>query len=183
MTDGSTTNPGITMWKKVMEPLHEGLKDQPFYQPSSAESYRICADCGLLAGEACEKDVRDGVDRVVEITLLPEDVPTEACTCHALVKICGESGKYATDYCELYPGNTVTTRGMLIYNDTWKVNKDKSWVFNPATAEYCPLHTHAPAGLPTEPTTPSVPTESNDPFEPILSLPPQAEDKRHISRS
>ncbi len=183
MTDGSTTNPGITMWKKVMEPLHKGLKDQPFYQPSSAESYRICADCGLLAGEACEKDVRDGVNRVVEITLLPEDVPTEACTCHALVKICGESGKYATDYCELYPGNTVTTRGMLIYNDTWKVNKNKSWVFNPVTAEYCPLHTHAPAGLPTEPTTPTVPTEPNDPFEPILSLPPQAEDKRHISRS
>lgn len=175
MADGSSTNPSTRMWKKVMQPLHSGLADEKFYQPASAKTYAICADCGKLACEACELDVRSGVNRVTDITLLEEDAPTEECTCHVLVKICDETGKIATQYCEHYHGNSVTTRGMLLYQEEWKVNKDKSWVFNPETAVYCDKHTTPADVEPTEPTEDPI----FDPNNPNLAaLPPASDDKK-----
>lgn len=168
MADGSSSNPSTGMWKKVMQPLHAGLADEKFYQPSSAKSYKICADCGKLATDACALDVRSGVNRVTNIMLLEEDAPTEECDCHVLVSFCKESGKVATEYCEHYHGNSIETRGMLLYQEDWKVNKDKSWVFNPETAEYCPLHILPPDEEPTEPTIDPIYTPF-DPFEPGLS--------------
>lgn len=47
-------NPAITLWKKVMQPLHEGLANKDFDKPSSGlTTVTLCADSGLLATDAC----------------------------------------------------------------------------------------------------------------------------------
>ncbi len=157
---GTWTNPAITMWKQVMLPLHENLENAYFYQPGSVTTVKVCADCGLLPEEACEKDMRGS--RVVEMKLFADDVPTAKCTCHAMVDICQATGKIANEYCALVPGNTVESVGMLIYNEDWKVNKDEDYVYNPEDKEaVCSLHTShnikptKPSGEPTEPTEPT----------------------------
>ena len=77
---------------------------------------------------ACEKDVRNGSNRVTTLRLFYDDAPKAKCTCHTLVKICKESGKIANEYCYLAEGNTIEEVGKLIYNEDWKVNKDADFV-------------------------------------------------------
>ena len=67
------------MWKKVMEPLHSGLEDQPFQKPSDLVSVSICKDSGLLANGACELDPRGS--RKTSMTFVNGDQPTQYCTC------------------------------------------------------------------------------------------------------
>ncbi len=159
--DGTWTNPAITMWKQVMEPLHENLENAYFYQPGSVTTVKICSDCGLLPEEACEKDVRGS--RVVEMKLFTDDVPTGKCTCHALVDICQTSGMIANEYCHLASGNTIESVGMLIYNEDWKVNKEEDYVYNPEDKEaVCTVHNEKNVKPTEPPTEPSEPTEPTD---------------------
>lgn len=162
----SYTNPAVVMWKKVMEPLHEDLEYADFDSCEGVYSYSVCSDCGMLATEACKKDVReDGKDRVTVLNLHYEDAPTSSCTCHTMVKICKESGKIATEYCEEAEGNEVEEVGMLIYNKNWKVNKDESYVYNENDKDaFCTVHKEKPTEPPTEPT--KKPTEKPEPTEP-----------------
>ena len=176
-------NPSIPLWNQVMRPLHEGLEYREF-DLSGLQWYNICSDCGLLAGEACKKDVRsNGSNRVTSVRLFGEDCPQQYCTCHKLVKICKESGKIANEYCEHVPGNTVEETGMLVYNKDWKVNKDAPYVYNEEKAEVCTLHGPGSIQPPEEETLPPEPTEPEtpaDPFtpppaaDPSVALPPEA---------
>ncbi|MDR0889049.1 MAG: transglycosylase domain-containing protein [Oscillospiraceae bacterium] len=177
--DGSWTNPAITMWKQVMSVLHEGLENRSFLQPDGVGSYKVCQDSGLLATEACEKDMR-GESRAVSIRLFYGDAPTAECNCHVMVKICEESGKIATEFCELAEGNKVTEVGMLLFNEDWKVNRDKDFVIKPEQLEIlCDLHTEEepntdPTEESTNPTEESTdPTEeSTEPTEPTIPIIP-----------
>ena len=163
---GSYTNPAVVMWKKVMQPLHENLEYASFYQPDGIGSYKVCEDCGLLADVACEKDVRNGSNRVTTLRLFYDDAPKAKCTCHTLVKICKESGKIANEYCYLAEGNTIEEVGKLIYNEDWKVNKDADFVYNEKDEDaVCKLHTEENT-KPTVPTLPTLPTEPTEPTEP-----------------
>ena len=166
---GSYTNPAVVLWKKVMQPLHEGLDNYGFYQPDGVGTYEICADCGQLADEACAKDVRENnLNRVTKIKLFYSDAPTAKCTCHTLVSICEESGKIANEYCYLAEGNTITEVGKLIYNEDWKVNKDADFVYNPEDEDaVCKLHTKDNT-KPSEPSKPTDPTEPTTPVTPVI---------------
>lgn len=173
----SWANPATVMWHKVMEQLHADLEYRSFTQPENVGWYSVCSDCGLTATEACEKDVRDnGGNRVTTVRLFYEDAPNGSCTCHKLVKICEESGKIANEYCEEVPGNTVTEKGMLIFNEEWRVHKDEPYVYNEKNKDsFCTIHTKdstKPTEPPTEsqgPTEPTEPTEA--PTPPDVSLP------------
>lgn len=176
----SWANPAAVMWKKFMSPLHDGLEYRSFPQADGVGYYSVCSDCGMLATEACEKDVRVSAsgyeqNRVTQVRLFWEDAPKEKCTCHTMVKICKESGKIANEYCELVEGNTVTEVGMLIFNNDWKVNRDAPYVYNEKdTDAVCTLHTKESLQPtePSEPTDPTDPTEPADPTEPPAPIEP-----------
>ena len=180
---GSYTNPAIRMWRQVMDPLHENLEYRSFDEVEGYGWYSVCSDCGGYATEACEKDVRDdGRSRVTSVKLFYEDAPSGSCTCHTLVKICGESGKIANEYCEKVHGNEIKEVGMLIFNPKWKVNKDAPYVYKEDDASaVCTIHTASSTEGPTEETTepttagpqPTEPTpEPPAPTEPSAAAPP-----------
>ena len=85
LTD-SETNPAIVMWKKVMERVHQNLKNKAFKQPANLVEVTVCRDSGLLPSDACALDPRG--ERTVRVTLSAHDVPTETCNVHKEVERC-----------------------------------------------------------------------------------------------
>ena len=92
---GETSSPTCRLWKRVMLQIHEGLENIPLYDSSTMETVRVCLESGLLATEACGKDVRN-ILRSYETQLYPEDIPTTFCDLHVMVDYCenGVAGEY-----------------------------------------------------------------------------------------
>ena len=94
-----TGNPAITMWKLVMEKIHEELPNQSFSKPESGlKSVEVCRDSGLLPTDACRADVR-GTARVMTVSVPEGMEPTENCTLHTLQNYCTAGACLATAYC------------------------------------------------------------------------------------
>lgn len=92
-------NPAITMWKKVMEPLHMELPDKDFdNKPSTGlTSIQVCLDSGMRPTAACEADPRGG--RIGTFTVASGTGPTEECTMHKVVSYCTEGHCLAGETC------------------------------------------------------------------------------------
>lgn len=75
-------NPAAQMWKKVMAPVHEGLENKNFTQPSGLVSISYCLDCGGEATAACQNDPRGA--RIGTGYVFAEDRPSFVCSCHSL---------------------------------------------------------------------------------------------------
>ncbi len=104
-------NPAITMWKKVMQQVHEGLESKDFQKPSEGlETITVCADSGLRCTAACHADLRG--DRAVTITVPKGTAPTEDCSMHVFRDYCTAGKCLATATC---PQSTVTQAGVLDY--------------------------------------------------------------------
>ena len=110
LTD-SETNPAIVMWKKVMEQVHQNLKNKAFKQPANLVEVTVCRDSGLLPSDACALDPRG--ERTVRVTLSAHDVPTETCNVHKEIEICNASGHVANEYCAQVPGNSTHKAALL----------------------------------------------------------------------
>lgn len=105
-------NPAITMWKKVMQPLHDDLPDKDFdNKPATGlTTISVCLDSGMLATDACRADPRGS--RIGTFTAASGTGPTEECTMHKLVPYCTEGHCIAGDTC---PAETVEERAYLDY--------------------------------------------------------------------
>jgi penicillin-binding protein 1A len=91
-------NPAITMWKLVMEQIHEGLENKDFHVPEAGLTRAtICADSGLQATDACAADVRGS--RVIAVEMAEGTEPTESCAMHVFRDYCTEGKCLATPYC------------------------------------------------------------------------------------
>ena len=102
-------NPAITMWKKVMQPLHDDLPNKDFDKPSEGlTSVRVCADSGLLCSEACEADRRGS--RAISVVVANGTEPTETCTMHTFTNFCSAGDCLATDLCS---GDGIVQVGIL----------------------------------------------------------------------
>jgi penicillin-binding protein 1A len=99
---GNGANPSCRLWKKVMQPLHQGLENRALYDGSNFSGYSICLDTGKLATEACEKDVRGGKHTAFSYCYR-EDIEGAACDQHVLVDYCVTGGGVATEYCRHFP--------------------------------------------------------------------------------
>ena len=110
LTD-SETNPAIVMWKKVMEQVHQDLKNKAFRQPANLVEVTVCRDSGLLPSDACALDPRG--ERTVRVTLSAHDVPTATCDVHKEVEICDASGHVANEFCAQVPGNSTHKVALL----------------------------------------------------------------------
>lgn len=73
----NTTNPAMTMWKNVMEPLHANLPDVGFDIPPNMTPVDYCLDSGCIANVGCYL-----ANRVGTRNLSLSDTPTEICTTH-----------------------------------------------------------------------------------------------------
>lgn len=104
-------NPAITMWKKVMQKIHETLPNKAFEKPATGlETVTVCADSGKLCTDACHADSRG--DRAVQILVASGTGPTEECTMHVFKDYCTEGQCLATEYC---PEESVVQKGYLDY--------------------------------------------------------------------
>lgn len=105
-------NPAITMWKKVMEPLHMELPDKDFdNKPATGlTSIDVCLDSGMLPTDACRADPRG--DRTASFAAASGTGPTEECTMHKVVSYCTAGHCLATESCPL---EAVEQRACLDY--------------------------------------------------------------------
>jgi penicillin-binding protein 1A len=102
-------NPAITMWKKVMQPLHDDLPNKDFDKPSEGlTTVTVCADSGLLCSEACAADCRGS--RAVSVVIAKGTEPKETCTMHTFTNFCSAGGCLATETC---PMESVVQVGIL----------------------------------------------------------------------
>lgn len=160
-------NPAITMWKKVMQKIHEDLPNKQFSKPTTGlETVEVCLDSGLRPTDACRADVR-GNARVQTVTVAAGTAPTESCTMHTLVDYCTEGKCLAGEYC---PAESVKQVGVLDYvredyGESIKADDDAYLLVNMQKAVEetgCPVHTQAVVEPEPEPgTDPS--TDPNDP--------------------
>ena len=97
-------NPSAQLFKKVMDPLHKGKTNVPFYSLSDMVNISVCLDCGALATDACKNDVRTGLvkdfSRVATAYVFKEDMPKTICNCHVQVDYCLSGKGVANVYCQ-----------------------------------------------------------------------------------
>lgn len=131
----TSDNPAVTLWQMVMDGVHNSLSTAKFVKPTDVVAASFCRDSGLLATEACRKDVRG--DRTVTGELCLEDVPTELCGCHEMVEVCGDH--VANEYCDDVPGNRLKEFGLLRVERVFPISgievEDQSYVFDSGTVE------------------------------------------------
>ncbi len=106
------TNPAAQLWRKVMQPIHEGLPAQGLYNGNSFHSVSVCLDSGKIATAACRSDAR-GIDRVVQVNVYNGDEPAGTCDKHVQVEFCVTGGGVATEYCHLFPDAEIEMRSLV----------------------------------------------------------------------
>lgn len=101
---GGSANPAAVLWKKVMQKLHNGKKTIPLYSTDGMVKVDICLDSGLLATDSCYQDIRteDGLSRVEQVWVYPQDQPSSHCTQHIRVDYCTEGHGVANAYCRRF---------------------------------------------------------------------------------
>ncbi|MBR6772540.1 MAG: transglycosylase domain-containing protein [Clostridia bacterium] len=96
-TIGLDYNPAVTIWHDVMEKLHEDLPDADFEARSDLVTCSYCLDSGGIPTESCKNDPRGS--RIATGEFFETDAPTTLCTAHIDVKLCPDTGKICTDFC------------------------------------------------------------------------------------
>lgn len=109
---GTYSNPAARLWKKVMEPLHEGLENISLYDSSNFNYVSVCLDSGKRATDACKLDVRE-ISRVASAPVYSEDIPEESCDKHVAVDYCVTGGGVATEYCSKFPDVKIEKRALV----------------------------------------------------------------------
>ncbi|MBR5248454.1 MAG: transglycosylase domain-containing protein, partial [Lachnospiraceae bacterium] len=94
---GGSYNPASRLWRKVLEPLHEGLSNIRMYDTSEMVSVSVCLDTGKIATDACRTDIRGG--RTETVMVYPEDIPNGTCNKHIVLDHCTTGNGVANEYC------------------------------------------------------------------------------------
>lgn len=155
-------NRAIPMWKKVMEPLHEGLENMDFGTPGNLTKVNhICTSSGMLQTEYCLMDPRG--DLSTSGQLFRDDAGLPYCTLHTaetVVEVCTEcpilnskgkaTGMYylAGPYCPAESRKTVCLMNTQRPDVNGVVANDfaftKQYFDSLGAGAYCPLHTVPP---------------------------------------
>ncbi len=105
-------NPAARLWRKVMEPVHEGLPAEGLFNGNAFHSVAVCLDSGMNATAACSNDAR-GTARVVYVNVYNGDEPSGTCDKHVQMEYCVTGGGVATEYCSMFPDAQVETRSLV----------------------------------------------------------------------
>ena len=90
-------NPAVSLWKKVMEEIHQDLPNEKFFSCPDLIQVTVCADSGMLATGLCESDPRGS--RVRSEWVAEDNQPQELCTMHTG----GHMLNYQRDYFVNFP--------------------------------------------------------------------------------
>ena len=112
---GSQANPAAVLWRKVMQPIHQGLGNEGLYNGNVFRTIDVCLDSGLLATDACRHDAR-GINRVTTVNVYPEDIPDGYCDKHVDVEYCVTGGGVASELCGMFPDVSIQTRSLVYLN-------------------------------------------------------------------
>ena len=156
----ASSNPAVSLWKKVMSQVHSGLSYKGFSaKTSDVTTVTLCLDSGLLATDACAADIRG--NRCQTVTIPTKYVPTASCNLHKMVDYCTEGKCIATAAC---PASSVIQAAVLDYTrDSFGASvADAEYLLSNLTLEVCPVH-GAGTTEPAEPTDPANPTNPGDP--------------------
>ena len=96
-TTGGSYNPAARLWKKVMEPVHDGFENIRLYDTREMVTVSVCLDSGKLATDACGADIRG--ERVESVYVYPEDIPGAKCDKHVSLDYCTTGDGVANEYC------------------------------------------------------------------------------------
>lgn len=119
MTTNTGTTLSKTMWKTVMESIHQGLENKPFNVPGGITTCTICSQSGKLpVAGLCDGHTR--TEYYAEGT-----VPTETCDVHYQGVVCAYSHTKAQESCpfkmngtlELTPQNDLDLAGTSVTRD------------------------------------------------------------------
>lgn len=94
---GAGTNPSATLWKMVMDIVHEDLPDAEFEKSGDFVEVAYCLDSGLTPTQYCYIDMRGS--RVTTGLFAPGDAPQSFCNLHVPVDIDSTTNMAATEYC------------------------------------------------------------------------------------
>lgn len=111
---GSSGNVAARLWKNVLKPVHQGLKNVKLYSRSNLVTVSVCKDSGKIATEACKHDIRGS--RVENVAVYRKDIPSGSCTKHVLVDYCADCDCAASEYCLLFAAETgakIEKKGLL----------------------------------------------------------------------
>ena len=107
-------NPASQLWRKVMQPVHKGLKSISLYSTRKMTTVSVCLESGKIATDACKNDIRG--DRTTTVMVYPEDRPNGTCTAHVQMDICSVGG-VANEYCKHFmnagTGVNVETKALV----------------------------------------------------------------------
>ena len=95
-------NPAAQLFKKVLEPVHKGLKRTSLVNYNVMTKVTVCLDSGKLATDACKADIRANGEftRIAEAYVYKEDIPKKSCDKHVSVDYCTEGGGVANEFCK-----------------------------------------------------------------------------------
>jgi hypothetical protein len=105
---GNNQNPAARLFKKVMEPIHQGLPREKLYDSSQMVTVNVCLDSGKKATDACRADIRHSMsglssnfqNRVQQAMVYREDRPKDECDVHVMVDYCTDG--VANEYCRKF---------------------------------------------------------------------------------
>ena len=87
----------ITVWRTIMERIHEPLPDRVFERPPGIVTATVCLDSGQLAGDLCRRDPRGNRSRSEVFAV--GTVPAVTCQVHHELTICRDHGYIASPSC------------------------------------------------------------------------------------
>lgn len=95
-------NPAAQLFRKVLQPVHAGLKNASLVDYKAMTQVEVCLDSGKLATDACKADIRADGDftRIATAYVYKEDIPKKSCDKHVSVEYCTEGGGVANEYCK-----------------------------------------------------------------------------------
>ncbi|MCL2572461.1 MAG: transglycosylase domain-containing protein [Defluviitaleaceae bacterium] len=99
-----------TLWRTIMERVHEGLPPRTFERPPGIVSGQVCRDSGMALTELCRSDPRG--NRAVSDIFAQGNVPTQPCHLHAQVSVCLVTGFIAGAQC--HPYNVESRVGLML---------------------------------------------------------------------
>ena len=87
-----------SIWRAIMEQVHEGLPSGSFEQPDDIVQVAVCSKSGKLPVEGlCDSDPRGSC--IITEYFAADNQPTEQCDTHVKVTICNDSGDVANTGC------------------------------------------------------------------------------------
>lgn len=168
----------LTIWKKVMSQIHEGLANKDFERPDGIVTQTVCAVTGDIPSDLCSSDYY-GYSTRSDLAASDFKGASSVCTAHQTFNVCRESGKLASANCpeEDVMQVVLAVDGTKILSKPGTIPEGKMDI---DISQECTMDHAAKEETPTEPVTPDNPdgnTSDQGGEEEEVVIPPFEDDQ------